>query len=187
MTSWLSRAALTAAAALTCAALTAAPAMAHAALSGSNPADGAQIDTAPDQVTLTFNENIQPSFVTLKVVGADGTQWGKSEPVVTGRDVSVDLDGLGDAGQYTVAFRVVSDDGHPIEGTYNFQLTQASTGAATTPGASGGSTPTETAPAAGPAAEDSGGFPAWVLIAIAVVVVGGGVAFFLRPQGKTRR
>jgi len=26
-----------------------------------------------------------------------------------------------------------------------------------------------------------------VLIAIAVVVVGGGVAFALRPQGKTRR
>ena len=42
MTSWLSRAALTAPAALT-----AAPAMAHAAVSGSNPADGAQIDTAP--------------------------------------------------------------------------------------------------------------------------------------------
>ncbi|MDF3311947.1 copper resistance protein CopC [Rhodococcus sp. T2V] len=43
--------------------------------------------------------------------------------------MSVDLDGLGDAGQYTVAFRVVSDDGHPIEGSYTFQLTQAGPGA----------------------------------------------------------
>ncbi|MCY4670021.1 MAG: copper resistance protein CopC [Rhodococcus sp.] len=166
--------------------MSAGPAAAHAALAGSNPADGAQISTAPDQVTLTFNQNIQSNFATLKVVDADGTQWGRSEPVVEGRDMSVDLDGLGEAGQYTVAFRVISEDGHPIDGTYNFQLTQANPGAASSASGTAPATTTGSSDTAQPADEDSGGFPAWILIAVAVVVIGGAVVFFLVPRNTKK-
>ena len=98
---------------------------------------------------------------------------GRSEPVVEGRDMSVDLDGLGEAGQYTVAFRVISEDGHPIDGTYNFQLTQANPGAASSASGTAPATTTGSSDTAQPADEDSGGFPAWILIAVAVVVIGG--------------
>ncbi|KJY46271.1 hypothetical protein VR46_10030, partial [Streptomyces sp. NRRL S-444] len=36
----------------------AAPALAHAGLSGSDPADGAVLNAAPKQVTLTFTESV---------------------------------------------------------------------------------------------------------------------------------
>lgn len=52
--------------------LTAPAALAHAALAGSNPADGAELETAPEQVTVTFTEDIQPQFAAMTVVGADG-------------------------------------------------------------------------------------------------------------------
>ncbi|QTJ64727.1 copper resistance protein CopC [Rhodococcus sp. ZPP] len=186
MTSWFTRAVLVAAAVFACAALTAGPGMAHAALESSNPADGTQIDAAPDNVTLVFNQDIQPNFAALTVVGSDGAQWGRSEPAVDGRLLSVDLDGLGAAGQYTVAFRVVSSDGHPIAGTYTFDLTQA--GAEATPTAGTALSVTRAAnPSQAQPAEESGGFPVWILLVIGVVVVGGAVTFMLAKTPNTRR
>ncbi|MDV7355131.1 copper resistance protein CopC [Rhodococcus oxybenzonivorans] len=184
MTSWFTRAVLVAAAVFACAALTAGPGMAHAALESSNPADGAQIDAAPDNVTLVFNQDIQPNFAALTVVGSDGAQWGRSEPVVDGRLLSVDLDGLGAAGQYTVAFRVVSSDGHPIAGTYTFDLTQAS---ATPAAGTALSATTAANTSQAQRAVESGGFPVWILLVIGVVVVGGAVTFMLASKPNTRK
>lgn len=197
---WITRACVIAAStAVLATTIAVGPASAHAALAGSNPADGAQIEAAPEEVVLTFNQDVQPMFATLNVVGADGTQWGRSEPVVNGRDLSVRLDGLGDAGQYTVAFRVTSADGHPITGSYDFTLTTAtptSTSAAPSPAesspggpaASAASESTGAAPttaAADTAASNSsevGGIPAWVIAGGIVIVLAAGVAFMLRTR-----
>ncbi|WP_035720243.1 copper resistance CopC family protein [Gordonia shandongensis] len=113
------------------AAVVAGPAAAHSALVESNPAQDAQLDAAPDRVVLTFNEELKSSYPVLKVVGPDNNFWQRGEPSVSGRDMSVALDGLGPVGTYKVNYRVTSADGHPVEGQVTFELTKAGTG---TPG-----------------------------------------------------
>ncbi|MGV9709724.1 copper resistance CopC family protein [Gordonia sp. NPDC003424] len=51
------------------------PAASHR-LSSSTPGDGATVDTLPQRVSLTFNEDIQPSFGALSVIGPDNTGYG---------------------------------------------------------------------------------------------------------------
>ncbi|RVW02562.1 copper resistance protein CopC [Rhodococcus spongiicola] len=151
-------------------------ASAHSALIGSSPENGAQITTAPQQVTLQFNEALHQNFASLTVVGPDGNLWSKGDPTVQGDTVSVPLDGLGPAGEYTIAFRVTSADGHPISGTQVFTLTQEGAG---TPG------PAAAAPSG--SSDDSSGNSGliWVFVGVGVVVFGGGLWFALRrPRGQ---
>lgn len=146
-------------------------AAAHSVAMSSNPEDGAQIATAPEQVSVTFNEDLQEQFAALTVVGPDGNLWSKSDPVIEGPTISVEIDGLGPVGEYTIAYRVTSADGHPVSGTRTFTLTEEGTG---TPGE----------PASGEAAADGeeggGGVPVWIFVVLAVVVIAGGLAFALR-------
>ncbi len=53
-------------------ALTAAPANAHAVLVASSPVDGAHLDSAPAQVTLTFDESIRLIPGAAQVISATG-------------------------------------------------------------------------------------------------------------------
>src|SRR5690606_23714159 len=98
-------------------------AAAHSGAVGSVPEDGARIDTGPERVVVTFNEELQPGFPSLTLVGPDGNLWSDGEPTVDGRSVSVAARELGPAGEYTIAFRVTSADGHVVSGTRTFTLT----------------------------------------------------------------
>ncbi|MEV0249838.1 copper resistance CopC family protein [Nocardia sp. NPDC050712] len=147
------------------------PAAAHSAPIASVPADGASIEVSPGKVSITFNEELQPSFPSLTVVGPpDRNLWSQGKPVVEGSTISMEVGDLGPAGEYTIAFRVTSADGHPVSGTRTFTLTKAGTG---TPG------PRADAKANADGADESGGIPLWVFIAGAVVLFGGGLAFAL--------
>ncbi|OZC67737.1 hypothetical protein CH276_04770 [Rhodococcus sp. 06-470-2] len=179
----MKRLAVIAAAILTATALSIAPAAAHATLQSSNPAENSVLDAAPDEVTLTFNQSVQSNFATVTVVGADGTQWGASDPVVDGSTVTVDLDGLGAAGEYTIGYRVVSADGHPITGSIPFQLTQASSTSAAT-AATSAPAPTDATPTAAEEPEDSSGFPIWIVAVVVVAVGAAGVLFALRKRSN---
>jgi methionine-rich copper-binding protein CopC len=152
----------------------AAPAFAHSQLEGSDPADGASLDAGPPQISLTFNEDMPPGFDVVTVVGPDGKVWQNGEVTTSGPTVSVPVAPLGPAGRYQVGYRVVSADGHPVQGTTSFTLTRAGSGTA----------PAQPAPATGPAAaapsEGGGGTPVWPWILGAVVLVGAGVAAALR-------
>lgn len=143
---------------------------AHSAAISTDPESGASVATGPDQVSVTFNEPVQASFATLTVVGPDGNLWSKGDPTVSGPTVSVPVGELGPVGEYTIAYRVTSADGHPVSGTSTFTLTAEGTG---TPGAQVGGDTSESG-------EDSGGVPLWPFIVAAVVLFGGGLAFALR-------
>lgn len=146
-------------------------AAAHSVVMSSSPEDGDRIAAAPDRVSVTFNENLQEQFAALTVVGPDGNLWSKSDPIIEGSTVAVELDGLGPIGEYTIAYRVTSADGHPVSGTRTFTLTEEGTG-----------TPGEAAAGESAADSDDGGSgPAvWIFVVLAVVVVGAGLAFALR-------
>ncbi|MBF6144083.1 copper resistance CopC family protein [Nocardia nova] len=153
------------------------PAAAHSTVVSTDPADGAKVETGPARVSVTFNENLQPSFPSLTVVGPDGNLWSKGKPVVDGPTVTVEVGDLGPAGTYTMAYRVTSADGHPVSGTRSFELTTPGHG---TPG------PKADAESGNSGGGDSGGVPLWVFIVAAVVLFGGGLAFALFG-GRSRR
>ncbi|MFJ8910859.1 copper resistance protein CopC [Amycolatopsis sp. NPDC102389] len=152
------------------------PAMAHSVLVSSDPAKDSSFASAPAAVTLVFNEPLDRGFTELAVLGPDGTShWEGGEPVVTGEKLSAPLRALGAAGVYTVKYRVVSADGHPVSGSVPFTLTTAGPGTAAAP-----KPRTDTA-AALPAADDS--VPLWPWIAGAVLVALAG-AFTARLIAK---
>ena len=99
-------------------ALGAAPASAHASLVRSSPADQSSVTTAPKIVSLTFDENIRVSSVIL-VTGPDGASVLQGKTSVVDNVVSTRV-GLGTSGDYTVVYRVVSADGHPVSGRLSF-------------------------------------------------------------------
>lgn len=110
------------------------PAMAHSVLVSSDPAKDASLASAPAAVTLVFNEPLDRGFTELAVLGPDGTShWEGGPPVVTGEKLSAPLRALGSAGVYTVKYRVVSADGHPVSGAVPFTLTTAGLGTAAAP------------------------------------------------------
>ncbi|GAB2910989.1 copper resistance protein CopC [Rhodococcus aerolatus] len=149
-------------------------ASAHAALTGSDPADGATVAIAPQRVTLTFDDGVSPSFAAMTVSGPDGSRWARSEPVVRGRELGVDVGELGPAGTYTVAYRVTSADGHPVSGTVSFTTTQ-----------DGGGQPAAAAAAGSDAPSGGSSLPVWPFVAVAVVVLAGGAVLVLRGTARS--
>ncbi|MGW7531014.1 copper resistance CopC family protein [Amycolatopsis sp. NPDC054798] len=157
--------------ALSAAAFTGSTAEAHSFLESSTPAPGSSVASAPARVSLTFNEPLDSGFAELTVLGPDGTtHWEAAAPTTSGAVVSAPVKPLGPAGKYTVKYRIVSADGHPVSGSYSFTLTKAGAGAA----------PPSPAPPATPAAQATAddNLPAWVWIAAAAVllIAGGTVA-----------
>ncbi|WP_435737974.1 copper resistance CopC family protein [Cellulosimicrobium sp. PMB13] len=101
------------------------PAQAHDRLVGSDPADGAQLDAPPAAITLSFNTEplaVEPQVV---VTDAAGTVVAQGAPTIDGTSATLPLDAAAlTGGTYSVAWRVVSSDGHPIEGTLSFGVAE---------------------------------------------------------------
>lgn len=97
------------------------PADAHADLVSTDPADGSQVAAPPRVVELTFSDDLDVGFVA--VMAPDGTKVGTSEPRLSGPRMSADLAESHLAGRYTVAYRVISVDGHPVTGQFTFTAT----------------------------------------------------------------
>ncbi|MGW7342968.1 copper resistance CopC/CopD family protein [Streptomyces sp. NPDC054854] len=101
------------------------PASAHASLSGSDPADGVVLKTAPRQVTLTFTESVSFSDDSVRVLSPDNERANpRPAQHADGKDntARVELSETLPQGTYTVAWRVVSADGHPISGAFVFSV-----------------------------------------------------------------
>ncbi|WP_280509635.1 copper resistance CopC family protein [Nocardia farcinica] len=159
-------------------AFTGARASAHSEMDTSDPAPSAVLDTAPATVTLTFNQRIEQSFATVSVMGGPANeQWTQGEVSVDGHQVRTALRPGMPAGQFTVGYRVVSADGHPITGSYGFTVTVASTPLENTvPGAAPASpsAPADTVNAK-TEGEDDNDFPMLGAFIVAAILVAGGL------------
>jgi hypothetical protein len=126
----------------------AAPASAHASLIGSDPAEGAVVQTAPTVVTLTFDDALANFEPVVTVTGPDGTAYQTGAPTVDGAQLRSAVAALPVAGAYTIAYRVVSSDGHPVEGTVSFELAATAVAPVASPTPAGTATPDPTSAAA---------------------------------------
>jgi methionine-rich copper-binding protein CopC len=98
------------------------PASAHASLVGSDPEDGATLASAPTSITLTFSEPVgTPAYVA--VAAPDGGKVAVSNLRALDRTVTATLADADEKWRYTASYRVVSADGHPVEGTVTYTTT----------------------------------------------------------------
>lgn len=106
------------------------PASAHAVLQDSAPRDGDQLDAAPDEVTLDFNEPVGGELGAIRVFDGTGTQVdeGDAGPGASDTQLTVGLPELGE-GTYVATWTAVSADGHPIRGAFMFTIGEGGAGA----------------------------------------------------------
>ena len=97
------------------------PAHAHATVVASDPAEGAVLDAAPEQVRLTFSESVVGVPDGVQVLDARGGPVA-STAQVRGAELGIDLTGPVGDGTLVVVWRVVSEDGHPVSGSLSFSV-----------------------------------------------------------------
>lgn len=100
------------------------PAYAHDTLISSDPADGDTLKTSPESITLTYSADILEVSPAVRIVDEAGETVADMEPTVDGPEVTATLADPLPAGDYTVQWRVVSSDGHPIEGSVDITVEQ---------------------------------------------------------------
>lgn len=96
------------------------PAGAHADLTSSDPQDGATLTTAPAQVTLTFSEELIIETVEIAVTNSAGELVEGAVAETAGFQVITPWPGNLPGDTYKIAYRVVSNDGHPVTGSITF-------------------------------------------------------------------
>ena len=169
---------------------------AHNSIVSSDPADGAVLDQAPTQMSFVFDQSVPLDSATVTFIDASGVRT--ELPIAHGpsgeTEVVASLTGLTVAGDVTVRWRLVGDDGHVVSGRVNMSVPAGGGGAGggdgaggvatTVPGADGTVDPTGGTDGAGGAGgvdgaaddgEPSNGLLAWLVrfgsyLAIAAVV-----------------
>jgi copper transport protein len=95
----------------------------HSSVSGTTPADGDTLATAPGQYVMTFNEQVTVPDGFFRIVDATGNLTPLNGVVTTPKEngtvASVDLP-VGLNGWYALGWKAISADGHEIEGTVSF-------------------------------------------------------------------
>ncbi|MFE3555783.1 copper resistance protein CopC [Streptomyces sp. NPDC059193] len=108
-------------------------AFAHTDLTSSTPADGATLDALPASIGLTFSDDMSREYAKLALTAPDGTAAGAGEPQVDGKSASLAVQPGLPPGTYTVGYRVVSADGHPVSGSYRFTVRETALAAPAAP------------------------------------------------------
>ncbi|MBU8861370.1 MULTISPECIES: copper resistance CopC family protein [unclassified Micromonospora] len=175
------------------------PAAAHNSLQEATPARDARLTAAPTQVTLRFLQRLNPSYTTITVSDAGQRKVPTSAPAVDGATGTVTIDEPLGNGTYTVAYRVVSRDGHPVQGSYRFTVADPAapvpsapdSPSAPAPAAAAASTDADAAgepDASGPRSGDDG--PPVALLAggaVAGLVVVAGIVLLVARRARARR
>ncbi|GAA2133913.1 copper resistance protein CopC [Kitasatospora kazusensis] len=100
-------------------------ASAHAALVSTDPGESSVVPTAPSAVTLTFSEGVTLSADSVRVLSPDGKVVDTGNPGHADGKSDTARVGLNSGlanGTYTVAWRAVSEDSHPVGGAFTFSV-----------------------------------------------------------------
>ncbi|MBB2893526.1 copper resistance CopC family protein [Flexivirga oryzae] len=162
-----------------------AAAWAHDYLVSSNPTANGTVSAAPKTVTLTFNDIVlsKPAAPQVTVKGPNGRYYETGCGTVSDRVVTTPV-ALGPAGKYTVTWRIVSADGHPVSDSISFSYQGKATGA------TGAAAAKQCAATAASTEKSSGGgVPTAAIVALAIIVVVGvgGAAAILLTRGRDRQ
>ncbi|KDA04548.1 copper resistance protein CopC [Microbacterium sp. CH12i] len=187
------------------------PAAAHDDLVSSYPQAEATIDGSPAEITLTFTADLtnMESASVIEVIDAGGTNVAIDAPQVSAASITQHLAPDATAGVFTVRWKVVSSDGHPISGEYLYTVEDTAAGPAPAdpapaesnsptpaPSASDAAAPTPEPTASAPesakgyGSTPSGGAvfpPGLYLVMFAFILAGGVIGVVLMGRQRRRR
>ena len=101
-------------------------AQAHGTITNTNPKQGSTISKMPPMVWMEFDGNLidiakkQSNFMIIK--DSKGRVLDDGHAFVGGARLNVKIKNLLATGKITVDWRAVSEDGHPIKGSYSFTV-----------------------------------------------------------------
>lgn len=100
-------------------------ASAHTGLKSSNPSEGEVIKEELKEITLQFETEIE-NLSTMKVIKEDGTEIELDSVTIEEKAMSGLLPNSIENGSYTIDWKIIGTDGHPIEGKipFNVQIEQ---------------------------------------------------------------
>ena len=111
--------------------LPASSAFAHAQITSTSPVRGAELTQVPAEVMVEFDGNLTViedlSINVLKVFDQSGKQIDDGKTLVGGARVTVGVADRTGTGTFRVTYRVVSEDGHPIESEFIFSVLSSPT------------------------------------------------------------
>ncbi|MCO5997802.1 copper resistance CopC family protein [Actinoallomurus rhizosphaericola] len=173
--------------------LTAPPASAHTTLVAAKPAKGAKV-ASPAQIKLTYAGPVR--FPGVVLLDAKGGHHESGKAHAAGANVTERVAGVLPAGVYTVGWRVVAEDGHPVTGEYKFTVVGGGASAPAPAGSapavstadsdpSAAATPSST-PAAQKTAKTSSAGWWWVGLGAVLVVAAVGGAELSRKRRASR-
>jgi methionine-rich copper-binding protein CopC len=175
------------------------PANAHDEMVSSYPEANSTITSSPAEITLSFSGELIAGMqsAVVEVIASDGQNIAKDAPSGDGIYITQHLTPDPPAGLFTVRWKVVSSDGHPISGEYTYTV-EPIDAVASTPAAN----PTRAEPTAEPSpaptasttedngygGETSGGGAEFPILAAAggAIMLGGSVVSVLL-LGRDRR
>ena len=101
-------------------------ASAHAQVTQTFPKNHSILSAIPDQVWIEFDGNLTEidgaDVNFLEVRDSSGASISTGKTIVAGARVIINLSSKVNPGLVKVSYRVVSGDGHPVEGGFNFDL-----------------------------------------------------------------
>ncbi|GGQ10461.1 methionine-rich copper-binding protein CopC [Actinomadura coerulea] len=155
-------------------AATAVPASAHTALTSASPEKDSTV-AAPSRIVLTYGDPVRLPRVVVTDRSRRQYQAGPARAV--DNKVTQAVGGTLPDGEYTVGWRVVASDGHPVEGTYTFTVRGSSGAVQPAP------SPIRKTIVATGDTDDRGGSSGWLwigLIALVLAAAAGAAAWFRR-------
>ena len=143
------------------------PASAHTQLLETTPANGALLQVIPTAVTMKFTQQPLSGSVAVVAQSASGTSVQLGTPTVSETTVTVPWPESAINGTYRVSWRVVSPDGHPVNGTWDFSY-----------GVTSAQPFVEQ-----PADQDVQGFPIWIAI-VGILILAGVIVVLVKLTRK---
>ncbi|MER6944324.1 copper resistance protein CopC [Nonomuraea sp. NPDC000554] len=150
--------------------LSAPAALAHDSLKSSSPAKDARVARV-DRIELEYSARVR--FPAVVLHDAAGKPVSIGPPQATGPKVTAEVPAPLAPGGYVIAWRVVSSDGHPIEGEIPFTVTGGSA-----------ASPASAAPTAQQQQEGADGVPGWLWAAGAALVLVAAAVWLLGRRGS---
>ncbi|WP_299089551.1 copper resistance CopC family protein [uncultured Microbacterium sp.] len=175
------------------------PAQAHDELVSSYPEANSTLTSSPAEITLSFSGELIAGMqsAAVEVIASDGENIATDAPSEDGTSITQQLTPNPPDGLFTVRWKVVSSDGHPISGEYTY--TVAPTDAVpSSPAATPSTAPQTPAPTAtatvtpadnGYGGETSGGGDTFAILAVVggMIILGGALVIVLMVGRERRR
>lgn len=144
-------------------------ASAHDSVTGTSPEDGQTLETVPGAVEITFTNPPAALGSQILIEDAEGTGWAVGEVEIVDNVATQRISPEAPAGKYTVTWRVVSSDAHPIEGVFEF--TAAAGGSGGTESGAAGPETTPATPEESETVQVASSFPVSFIIVMSVLLV----------------